>query len=72
MIGEPLAEIESAHCYAAEFGSVLEWCALRTDELFAPKPTAAQEFAFAMGRAAAAYMRRDARRVERAFRMEAA
>jgi len=26
--------LASAHVYAAEFGSVLEWCTLRTDALF--------------------------------------
>jgi hypothetical protein len=27
-------ELESAHAYAADFGSVLEWCTLRTAVLF--------------------------------------
>ena len=30
-----VAELVSAHAYAADFGTVLEWCTARTDQLFA-------------------------------------
>lgn len=76
MTDHALAELQSAHCYAAEFGTVLEWCAGRTDQLFTDEATAeaeASRFGDAMARAAVAYTQlREARRVERRFRLETA
>ncbi len=70
---DALAELESAHCYAAEFGTVLEWCCLRTDALFAPAPDMDVACLPAWDAAELAYfLVRDARTTERRLAEEAA
>ena len=73
-LSEGLAELQSAHCYAAEFGTVLEWCSDRTDDLFSDKPAEQpcnltgwdREPLSAWAEAELAYrLVRDARQVER-------
>lgn len=63
-IVDPAAELASAHVWAADFGSVLEWCALRTDQLFEAGHVAEWR------RAQIAQGSWDARRVERSMSRE--
>lgn len=68
--GTPVGELASAHVQALQFGVVLEWCAERTEQLFAEPTNDHQAFGRAMHRAAQAYMRRGTIETERRLSRE--